>query len=130
MTLDAYFDTVQKMGNLRTPNHAKRWSTATLNTLGLNLDGGTKKKLAKALPEPLSDDLTRVFWLVHFRNKQLPAVEFQKAVARRAGATDAQFARQPVKAVFHGMKSLIDDDTNKAVIESLSPELRELWQSA
>jgi len=118
------------MGKLRTPQHARRWSTAVLKTLGINLDGRTKKKLAKALPEELADDLTRVFWLLHFRNSNLSSHEFQNQVARRSGNTDPDFARYPVLAVFHGVKEMIGSDTRQAVAKSLSPEVRELWENA
>ena len=69
--LTSYYQTVQSKGSLRTPAHAHRWSTAVLKTLGFNLDGRTKKKLAKALPAELGDDVKRVFWLLHFQNKRV-----------------------------------------------------------
>jgi len=128
--LATYYTAVQQIGKLRTPNHARRWSQATLRTLALNLDGRTKKRLAKALPEELSKQLKRPFWLLHFRDKTLTRQEFQKMVARRAGNTDPQFARYPVTATFHSLKSLIPDDVNQAVTDTLSPELSEMWQNA
>ena len=51
-------------------------------------------------------------------------------VANRAGNTDAQFARYPVTATFHSLKSLIPADVSKAVADTLSPELSEMWQNA
>lgn len=128
--LTSYYETVEKMGYLRTPSHARRWSTAVLKTLGLNLDGKTKKQLAKALPAELANDLTRVFWLVHFRNTNISCEEFQANVAKRSGNTDARFAREPIKAVFRGLKALTNTQIQKAVADSLSPELREMWQNA
>lgn len=128
--LDAYYTTIETMGHLRTPDLAQRWSMATLQMLGHNLSGGTKKKLAQALPEDLTTELKRVFWLVHFRDKQKPAVEFQKEVARRAGVTDAQFAKIPITAVFHALKAMIDSDVNDAVADDLSPEISDLWKNA
>ncbi len=128
--LDAYYTTIETMGHLRTPALAKRWSMATLQILGHNLGRGSKKKLAKALPDALTADLNRVFWLVHFRDSQKPAVIFQKEVARRAGVTDAQFAKIPITAVFHALKAMIDSDVSNAVAEDLSPEVSELWQNA
>lgn len=128
--LNAYYTAVQQIGKLRTPHHAQRWSHATLRTLALNLDGRTKKQLANALPEELSKQLKRQFWLLHFRNKSLTCLEFQKMVANRAGNTDAQFARYPVQATFHALKSLVDSHVSQTVADTLSPELREMWQSA
>jgi uncharacterized protein (DUF2267 family) len=128
--LTQYYTTIQEKGLLRTTDHAQRWSTAVLRTLGLNLSRGAKKQLAKALPEELAFPLTRIFWLLHFRNTNLTREEFQKMVARRSGNSDGQFARYPVTAVFHGLKMLIDDSTSRAVEDSLSPELREMWKNA
>ncbi len=129
-TLDSYYDYVQKNGKLRTFGHAQRWSTAVLKTLGFNLDKRTKKALAQALPDPLANDLTRVFWLVHFQNKNLTAAEFYDQAARRSGNTDTDFARHPTKAVFAGIKSLINSQLNQQVAEALSPEMRAVWEQA
>jgi uncharacterized protein (DUF2267 family) len=128
--LNDYYTTIKELGKLRTTDHAERWSEATLHTLALNLDSGTKKKLVKALPEPLSDQLKRKFFLLHFRDKSLTTAEFQKMTARRAGNTDGQFARYPVIATFHGLKNLIDDTLNDDVADTLSPELSQMWQDA
>jgi uncharacterized protein (DUF2267 family) len=128
--LNSYYQTVQTQGNLRTPQHAQRWSTAVLKTLGFNLDGRTKKRLANALPQELGTDLKRVFWLLHFRNNQLSSHDFQNQVSRRSGNSDPQFARTPILAVFHGVKQIVDNDTQQAVAQSLSPEVRALWEKA
>ena len=128
--LNSYYQTVQNKGSLRTPQHAQRWSTAVLKTLGFNLNGRTKKRLAKALPEELGNDIKRVFWLAHFQNKQLTSHEFQNQVSRRSGNSDPQFAKTPILAVFHGVKQMVDSDTQQAVADSLSPEVRELWEKA
>jgi uncharacterized protein (DUF2267 family) len=132
MTTDLanYYDTVLKEGKLRTPIHARRWSTAVLKTLGVNLDRRTKKKLARALPDELANDLTRLFWLAHFRNTNLSRHEFQYMVSRRSGNSDADFARYPISAVFHGLKALIDHDTSDAVAKTLAPDVRALWEAA
>lgn len=129
-TLENYYKLVQNNGKLRTIDHARRWSTAVLKTLGFNLDKSTKKALAHALPEPLAQDLTRVFWLLHFRNKNLTAAEFYDQVARRSGNTDVDFARHPTKAVFGGIKGLIDSQLNQRVAAALSPEMRAVWEQA
>ncbi|MCA9940904.1 MAG: DUF2267 domain-containing protein [Anaerolineales bacterium] len=129
--LEQFYQYVQEAGSLRTPQHARRWSEATLKTLALNLDRGTKKALAHALPSELADALLRIFWLAHFRDQHLPVLKFQKQVANRSGATDAQFARKPVSAVFHGLKALVNDDgLRQRVAQALSPEVRHLWEEA
>lgn len=125
-----YYTIIQKAGKLRTPDHAQRWSEATLRTLALNLSRGAKKELAQALPEELRRQLKRQFWLLHFRDKSLSQVDFQRMVARRAGNTDAQFARHPVQATFQGLKSLIGANVSSRVADGLSPDVRELWQNA
>jgi uncharacterized protein (DUF2267 family) len=128
--LDNFYQAVQRAGKLRTEEHARRWTAATLKTLGINLDGRTKRRLARALPEDLKRWLTDIFWLVHFRNGGLSAAEFLKRVARRAGNSDFQFAPFPVSAVLGGVKQLIDEDLQREVAEALSPEVRELWQQS
>ena len=128
--LTSYYQTIQSKGNLRTSQHAQRWSTAVLKTLGFNLDKRTKKRLANALPEELAVDLTRIFWLAHFRNSNLSLHEFQNEVSRRSGNSDPNFAKTPITAVFSSIKTLIDNDMAKAVSDSLAPEVRELWEKA
>ena len=128
--LDQFYEYVQEHGKLPTRDHARRWTTGTLKTLGINLDRKTKKRLAKALPEPLADAVTGVFWLLHFRDPNLSSYEFQRTTARRSGNTDAQFARYPILAIFGGVKQMIDPALQRQVAESLAPDLRELWQQA
>jgi uncharacterized protein (DUF2267 family) len=128
--LNGFYRYVQEAGKLRTPNHARRWSDGILRTLGINLDRGTKKQLARALPKELANSLTRVFWLLHFRDPNLTAEEFQLKAARRSGNTDAAFARYPILAVFHGIKEVIDADLERKVADTLAPEVRDLWQEA
>jgi uncharacterized protein (DUF2267 family) len=125
-----YFDTIQTKGKLLTRIQAERWSTAVLKTLALNLGKGSKRKLIKALPKPLADDFSRIFWLAHFRNTNMPAAEFQEAVSRRSGHTDKNFAVKPILAVFGAIKTLVDQEVSDAVADDLSPELRDLWQRA
>jgi uncharacterized protein (DUF2267 family) len=128
--LTQFYQGVQKVGKLRTEEHARRWTVGVLKTLGVNLPGRTKRKLARALPNGLARPLTDVFWLLHFRNANLSGHEFQRAVARRSGNSDAQFARFPVLAVFGGIKQMINQDLQREVAQSLSPEVRELWEQA
>ena len=126
--LAGYFAYIQKEGNLLTPAHAQRWSRAVLKTFGINLNRGIKKKLAKALPEELASDLTRVFWLLHFPNKGLTKYDFLNQVSRRAGNTDPDFARFPTTAVFNQLKAIIGPDMANEVAKTLSPEMRQWWE--
>ena len=129
--LQEYYENVRQIGKLRTNQHASRWSTAVLKTLGLYLDRGTKKALANALPAELGRDVRGVFWLAYFRDKTAPALAFQKAVARRSGNSDEAFARFPVLAVFNQVKArYINEALRSRVAASLSPELRALWEQA
>ena len=128
--LSHYYQQVKTLGKLRTVAHAQRWSTAVLNTLGDNIDGRTKKRLANALPEDLAGDLVRIFRFKRFVYKEMKAWEFQNQAARRGGNTDPQFAKFPVTAVFHGLKNYIDNDLSQAVADALPTEVGELWQRA
>ena len=129
--MEEYYTYIQQHGSLRTTDHARRWSRAILQTLGMHLSRGAKKKLAQALPEELADDLTDVFWLAHFRDKRATGREFQKQVARRAGNSDAQFARKPILAVFNRLKNqYADGSLREEVAKSLAPQLRELWEES
>lgn len=128
--LETYYTNLTRKGNLRTPAHARRWSKAVLWTLGLNLDRRTKNKLAQALPDELAHDLTRAFWLLHFRNANLPQQEFLKNVAKRSGHTDAAFARQPTQAVFSEVRQLIGKEVNDQIVQALAPQIRDLWEQA
>lgn len=128
--LDEFYQYVLQHGKLLTDAQVRRWSDGVLRTLGVNLDRGTKKKLASALPETLGDSLTRVFWLLHFRNPKMTRDEFQQAAARRSGNSDSDFAYYPTLAVFGGIKRLVDNDLQREVAENLAPEISELWQKA
>lgn len=129
-TLSDFYRYVQEEGKLLAPEHARRWSDGVLRTLGTALDRRTKKQLANAIPEELADSLTGVFWLIHFRDPNLSSYEFRRMVARRSGNTDADFARIPTRAVFSGLKQMIDAELERAVADTLAPEIRELWQQA
>jgi uncharacterized protein (DUF2267 family) len=128
--LQTYYESLMKHANLRTVDHAQTWSWAVLRTLGFYLDRGTKRKLAKALPESLGRDLTSGFWLLHFRNPKMTSREFLRRVALRGGNTDAQYARVPTRAVFHQVKQMIDDDLSQRVAETLSSEVGDIWRQA
>lgn len=131
-SLEDYFTHVQNSGNLLTINHAVNWSDATLQMLGVNLSGRVKKALKRALPDSLSYQLGRVFWVAHFRDLNMPAREFATRVARRSRASsDPDFAAMPIQAVFGGLKSLVnDDDLVEKIRDDLSPELSKIWESA
>lgn len=128
--LTDFYRNVQQAGKLPTASHAQRWSRAVLNTLGLHLDRKTKKQLARALPADLAEALIRVFWLLHFRDPQLSRADFLDQISRRSGNTDTEFARFPTTAVFRQVKSLINPDLSDQVAQTLSPEVRQLWQQA
>ena len=128
--LTQFYNHVESAGKLRTPMHAKRYSRAVLQTFGLNLPRALKKELANAIPEQLGKDLYGVFWLAHFRDTNYSAAEFQERVARRSGNTDKAFARYPILAVFGGLQTLIDKNLSDKIADNISPDLKELWQSA
>jgi uncharacterized protein (DUF2267 family) len=131
--LQEYYEYVQGTGNLLSYELAQRWSSGVLKTLGFRLDGRTKRALAKALPEPLDADLKDVFFLLHFRDPNLSSQDFQKQVARRSGNTNAEFARYPILAVFGGLQRYYTNSNsklNQRIAESLSPEIRELWEQS
>lgn len=128
--LTTFYENVKENGHMHTRDLAVRWSNAVLWTLALNLDRGTKKKLAKALPPELADDLTRPFWLLHFRDPRLTRHDFLKAIARRSGHSDPQFAHFPTMAVFHELKRLAGNDVSQKVADTLAPEIREMWEKA
>jgi uncharacterized protein (DUF2267 family) len=128
--LDDFYGHVQAKGRLHTKDHARRWTRAVLNVLGLNLNRSTRRKLAEALPLELSQALTGIFRLLDFRDPTLTSHYFRRQVALRAGHSDAQFAEFPVTATFHYLKQKIDQNLSERVAESLSPEVRQLWQEA
>ena len=128
--LQEFYEDVQQNGNLLTLELAQRWSAGVLKTLGFHLNGRTKRDLAKVLPEPLSDHVTDVFFLLHFRDPNLSSLEFQKQVARRSGNTNAEFARMPILAVFSGIQRFTNSKLNQRITESLSPEVRDLWEQS
>lgn len=131
-SLEEYFDYVKAVGKLRTEDHAVRWSNATLQILGLNVSGRIKRGLRNKLPKQLSDQLGFVFMPVFFRDQNIEAREFCNFVARRSrAASDPDFARLPVAAVFGGLKALLDDDDfSEKIQEDLSPELSKMWEKA
>ena len=75
--LQAYYEHVQTVGKLLSFELAERWSRGVLKTLGFHLNGRTKRSLAKVIPEPLSDDVKDVFFLLHFKDKELSGRDFQ-----------------------------------------------------
>lgn len=128
--LESYYKYVQTVGLLRTEQHAKRWSNGVLNMLGIAIDRKTKRKLGDALPDELKDSLYGVFWLLHFRDPNQTKEEFCQRAARRSGNSNGEFAYHPALAVFGGIKLMIDNDLSDQVAESLSPQVREMWEAA
>ena len=126
--MDDFYQQVQENGKLPTKEHAQRWTHAVLNTLGFNLDRRTKKALANELPEDLGKAVGKVFFLAHFRDNTLSGEAFRKAVARRSGNSDAQFAYYPTVAVFKAVQGVISRDLSQKIAETLSPEVKALWQ--
>ncbi len=128
--LSIYYENLKKNGYLLTDQQAQRLSKAVLWSLGLNMSGKLKKQLAKQLPEELATQLTRAFWLLHFRDKSMPEEIFLKEVAKRSGNTDPHFAKHPTLAVFHEIKGMIDSDLSDEIADDLAPEIAALWERA
>lgn len=129
-TVNQFYDSVMELGNLRTPQHAERLTYAVLHTLGFNLSGAVKRKLARALPEELSRQLTRGWRLINIRHGKLSLDDFAKDVARHSGNTDAQYAKMATQVVFRQIKQLVDDEVRRDVARDLSPEVRQHWNAA
>lgn len=130
ITTDTFYRTIMQDGNLRTTDHASRLTFAVLHTLGFNLSGATKRKLAKALPDEPARYLTRGWRLINIRHSNLSLDRFAKDVARHNGNTDPQNAERATAVVFRQLKKLLDDDLVRAVARDLSPEVRALWNTA
>ena len=128
--LNAFYEYVQDEGKLLSFEIAERWSAGVLKTLGFHLNGRTKRSLVKVLPEPLSDHVKDVFFLLHFKDQDLSANDFQKQVARRSGNTNAEFARFPILAVFSGIRRFTNSKLTERISEALSPEVRGLWEKS
>jgi len=129
--LDDYYHHIQRVGNVRTLDHAKRWSDGVLKTLGTSLHRKVKKDLAKSLPSELAQSLNGVFWLVHFHDPTLSSQEFLHRAGRRSGNSNSEFARYPTLAVFGGLRIFaIDSELEKEIADDLSPEIRQLWEQA
>lgn len=128
--LQAYYEHVQREGKLLSYELAQRWSTGVLKTLGFHLNGRTKRALVKVLPEPLSDDVKDVFFLLHFRDQSVSQQTFQKQVAMRSGNTNAEFARFPILAVFSGIRRFTNSKLNQRISDTLAPEIQALWEQS
>lgn len=128
--LQAYYDHVQLKGSLPTRSHAERWSGAILRTMGYNMPGSAKKKLAAELPAELAGSLTRGFKLVPFINGHMTADDFYREVAGRSGNTDPAFAQTVTAAAFSGLKQMIDADLSRQVRNALPREIGPIWDAA
>ena len=130
MQLTDFYQHVYQAGNLRSTDHARRWTNGVLETLGTVLDRRSKRAISKNLPDELATSLNGVFWLLHFRDPHYSSDEFCRRVAKRSGNSDAEFARLPTRAVFGGLRLFIGPDLDQRVANSLSPEVSLLWQEA
>ena len=128
--LDGYYDHIMKAGNLPTLQHARRWSAAVLKVVGTTVGRATKRTLAKELPRELSEELTGVFWLLHFRDPRLSEAEFRKQVALRGGNSDPEFSRLTTLAVFGGLKRILPADLEAKMADALPPAVAALWKMA
>lgn len=129
-TLDNYYQNVMQLGNLRTLGHAERVTFGVLRSLGFVLSGGTKKKLAKALPDELAYHLTRGWKLINIRHKNLSLDDFAKDVSYHSGNTDPRIAKVMTGIVFGQIKGSLDHSLIRDVAKDLSPEVRDFWNKA
>ncbi|MGD2078008.1 MAG: DUF2267 domain-containing protein [Chloroflexota bacterium] len=130
MDLESYYQFVCSAGELRTPQHARRWTDGVLRTLGIALDRKTKNALTKELPDELARSVGDVFWLLHFRDPNLSLDEFLQRAARRSGNSNSEFAMLPTRAVFAGLRFFISPEVDQQVARTLSPELCDFWEQA
>jgi uncharacterized protein (DUF2267 family) len=128
--LDGFYYEIMANSKLPTPVHAARFTSAVMRSLGFNLSGGVKKKLARSLLEPMARDLIRGWRLVNIRHSQLPLRDFLKDIAMHSGNTDAQYAEMATAAVFRQIKQNLDADVSREVARDLSPEVRAFWNAA
>ena len=128
--LTKFYEVVKENSDLRTMMHAKRWTRATLQTLGINLPKAAKQAMARSLPDELSSYLTDVWWMLPVRDPNIEAHDFSARVARRAGNTDPRYAKLVSEAVFGAVKGTIETDVAQQVRDGLSPDLRKMWESA
>jgi uncharacterized protein (DUF2267 family) len=130
MDLDSYYRYVTGVGELRTPQHARRWTDGVLRTLGTALSRQAKRALAKELPDELARSVNDVFWLLHFRDPNLGRDEFLHRAGRRSGNSNGEFAAVPTRAVFAGLRFYISTEVDQQIADTLSPQLHDLWQEA
>jgi uncharacterized protein (DUF2267 family) len=128
--LDGYYHYIMRAGKLPTLDHARRWSTAVLNVLGTTIGRSAKRRLARDLPRELSEDLSGVFWLLHFRDPHLSEAKFRKQVALRGGNSDPEFSRNTTLAVFGGLKTILPAESESKLADALPPAVAELWEMA
>lgn len=129
-SMQTFYQSVETQARLPTASHAERWTEAVLRTMGFNLGGGTKRELAKALPEELARQLTRGWKLINLHNPYLTQEAFLKQVALRSGNTDQDYARKATTAVFRNLKSFTDSDLQREITRSLPREVGKLWDEA
>ncbi len=127
---EEFYRAVMQEAHLPTMKHAERTTHAVLHTLGFNLSGGVKRKLAKELPERLAHQLTRGWRLLHIRDRSLSLEKFAADVALHSGNTDPDYARIAIRAIFRQMKKRMGGNLIHTVGRDLSPEVRALWDEA
>ncbi len=130
LTLESFYLNVENDAHLRTVGHAERWTEAVLRTMGFNMGGGTKRDLAKALPDDLSRQLTRGWKLINLHNSRMTQKAFLNEVARRSGNTDSAYARMATLAVFRNLKNYVDDNLERDIARSLPKDVGQLWDEA
>lgn len=130
MNVEEFYGYVRENGHLLTDAHARRWSVGVLKTLGTVLRGKRKRDLGQALPPELARALGGVFWLLHFPDSRMEREEFQQRVARRSGNSDPDFAYHPTRAVFGGLKRMIDSELSRTIGDELPPDVGAIWQEA
>ncbi len=128
--LDEFYRAVMREAQQPTMKHAARTTFAVLHTLGFNLSGSVKKKLAKELPEKLARDLTRGWRLLHIRNRNLSLEDFAADVGLHSGNTDPDYAKIAIRVIFRQMKKRLGGNLIQTVARDLSPEVRALWDEA
>lgn len=129
-SLENYYQEILDTAHLLTKKQAMDWSSGVLKTLGTNLPGGTKRRLAKTLPKELASSLKSAFYLVNFRDPDLTSYEFRRLAARRSGHSDAEFAMKPTLAVFRALKDFIEPELDQNISRLLQPEISEMWNQS
>lgn len=130
LTLQSFYLNVENDARLRSAEHAEKWTSAVLRTLGFTMKGGAKRDLAKSLPPELAGQLTRGWKLINLYNSGMTQGTFLKQVALRSGNTDEAYSRLATTAIFGNLKTYVDDNLEREVARSLPKDVAELWVQA